>query len=479
MNIEVWTSFSKRKNSTLTPPAAGTQVTCVLKEETSIERPSFILNTAIANYTYVAAFGHYYFVDDVININAGMCELVCSMDVLASYKSDIMAYTAFVERSSSSYDVFINDPLLSQEQLYYSDTMHTTSLSSFFSQTGCFLVECLAKDLGVVLYATSNLEPYNYILSPGVYTASDKAAWIQSTIAQAFDLDVYIGSVKWMPFTASDLGSIPINPNTGNPMFPIGPLDIAASVILGGDAWNYSVYQVPQVGPSSHKTTTVSLVLPSAGNFNDFRDCTSHYTQYSLYLPGVGIVSMDPAVIGYAINKSKTISVDIWCDLISGEITYRLRLGANASDIGRYSGNISIDVPIGKSAVDTVKSAKMVAGGIGAGALKGGWIGAIGGAIAGTIGAIYNDMTPETNMIGGSGNKAELANIVGSIHLTRRQFGSRDFPTSVAGRPLMQNVTLSSLTGFVKCGNASVPVNAHASERDAINSFLNSGFYIE
>ena len=469
MNINVWTNFTKRRNSTK-QPTSGTTVTCVLKEETSIENPSFILNTPIANYTYVEAFGHYYFVDDVININAGMCELVCSMDVLASYKSDITSYTAFVERAASSYDVWINDPALSQKQLYYSDTMHTTSLSSFFSQTGCFVVECLAKNQGVVLYATSNLEPYKYILTPGVYTTQDKDDWIQSRISQAFDLDVYIGGVKWMPFSASDMGSALSN------TFPIGPVDIAAA--LGG-SWDYTVYKVPQIGPSSNKTTSVSLTLPSAGNFGDFRDCSPKFTQYNLYLPGCGLVTLDPAVIGYAIQQSKTIYVDIWCDLISGEITYRLRLGANASDIGRYSGNISVDVPIGKSAVDTVKSAKMVAGSVGAGAAVGGVWGAIGGALVGGIEAIYNHMTPDTNMIGGAGNKAELANVSGSIHLTRRQFGAKDFPTAVAGRPLMQNVALSTLSGFVKCGNASVPVNAHAAERDAINSFLNSGFYIE
>ena len=469
MNIKVWTSFTKRRNSTK-QPTSGTTVTCVLKEETSIENPSFILNTPIANYTYVEAFGHYYFVDDVININAGMCELVCSMDVLASYKSDITSYTAFVERAESSYDVWINDPALSQKQLYYSDTMHTTSLSTFFSQTGCFVVECLAKNQGVVLYATSNLEPYKYILAPGVYTTQDKNDWIQSRISQAFDLDVYIGGVKWMPFSASDMGS------ALSGTFPIGPVDIAAA--LGG-SWDYTVYKVPQIGPSSNKTTSVSLTLPSSGNFGDFRDCSPKFTQYNLYLPGCGLVTLDPAVIGYAIQQSKTIYVDIWCDLISGEITYRLRLGANASDIGRYSGNISVDVPIGKSAVDTVKSAKMVAGSIGAGAAAGGVWGALGGALVGGIEAIYNHMTPDTNMIGGAGNKAELANISGSIHLTRRQFGAKDFPTAVAGRPLMQNVALSTLSGFVKCGNASVPVNAHAADRDAINNFLNSGFYIE
>lgn len=475
MNIYVWSSFSKRRNSTA-QPTGGTLKTVYLKEETSIEKPSFILAEPIADYTYVQAFGRYYFVTDVINLDASRSEIVCDLDVLATYKSNILAYTAFVERAASSYDVWINDPLLSQEQLYSSDTMHTTSLSTFFSQTGCFIVECLARDQGVVLYASSNLDPYRFIFAPGVYTPQDKTDWIQSTISQAFDLDVYIGGVKWMPFSASDMGTVLSN------TFPIGPIDIAAAVSGGhvpGESWTYSIYKVPQIGPSSHKTTSVSLTLPSAGNFNDFRDCNSRFTQYTLYLPGVGIVPIDTSIVGYAIKQSKTIYVDIWVDLISGEITYRLRLGANADDIGRYSGNISVDVPIGKSAVDTVKSAKMFAGSVAAGAVAGGAIGAAFGAIAGGVEAIYNHMTPDTTMVGGSGNKAELANVVGSIHLNRRQFGSRDYPTAVAGRPLMQNTVLSTLSGYVKCGNASVPLAGHEGDMAAVNNYLNSGFYIE
>lgn len=474
MVIKLWTNFTKRKNSTLIPiSGSGIEDNAVLKEETSIQKPSFIINTPATEYTYVYAFGHYYFVDDVISLDAHRSEIVCSMDVLASYRSAILSYPAFVERSASMYDVYVNDPLLSQKQLLASEAKHSTSLSTFFSQTGCFIVECMAKDKGIVLYATSNLDPYKYILTPAAYSNTDISDWIQSTISQSFDLDVYIGGVKWMPFTASGMGTLLSN------TFPIGPVDIADTLITAGYSWTYSIYQVAQSGPSSHKSTSVSLSLPTAGNFNDFRDCHPSYTQYNLYLPGVGVVNLDPAVIGYAIHQNKTIYVDIWVDLVSGEITYRLRLGANASNIGRYSGNISVDVPIGRSAVDVTKSAKMVGGSIAAGAAAGGWVGALAGAAVGAVEAIHNAMTPDTSMIGGAGNKAELANVVGSLQLTRKQFGAKEFPTPVAGRPLMQNVVLGNLYGFCKCGNASVPVNAADPVRQEINNMLNTGFYIE
>lgn len=476
MNINLWDGFSKKRNSTMQPIGSGVSINCYLKEETSIQRPSFILDTPIADYTYAEAFGHYYFVNDVVNLDANRCEITCSMDVLASYKRDIAQYTAFVERAASSYDVWINDPLLSQQQLLLRETQNLTDVSSFFTTgSGCFLVECLAKNMGVVLYATNNLEPYKYILDPGVYTSTDKSAWIASTISQSFDLDVYIGSVKWFPFTASDLGTALDPVNEG--VLPIGPVDIGIAA-----GFSYNIYKVSQSYMSKH-TTSIDITLPSSDNFGDFRDCTNQYTQYNLYLPGVGVVNMDSAIIGYAINNNKEIMCEIDCDLVSGEITYIIRFresnqGAGAI-IGRYSGNVAVDVPIGKSAVDTVKSAKMFAQSVATGATAAGWVGAIGGAVVGGVEAIYNHMTPDTSMVGGSGNKTEIFHNMAYIVLGRKQYGAKDYPTGVAGRPLMQNVTLGTLSGYVKCGNASVPVNAHAGVRDEINNFLNSGFYME
>ena len=81
-------------------------------------------------------------------------------------------------------------------------------------------------------------------------------------------------------------------------------------------------------------------------------------------------------------------------------------------------------------------------------------------------------------MMGGSGNKADMRNHT-TITLTRRQYGAKEYPTAVAGRPLMQNIVLGNLYGFIKCGGASVPVNAPDQVRDEINSYLNNGFYME
>ena len=126
MVIKVFTDFTKRKNSTR-QPAGGQDINCVLKEDTSILRPVFILNTPVANYTYVQAFRNYYFVSDVVNLDANRCEVHCVLDVLATYKADIAAYPAFVERSASYFDEYINDPLLSGRQLMIRDDHYITA----------------------------------------------------------------------------------------------------------------------------------------------------------------------------------------------------------------------------------------------------------------------------------------------------------------------------------------------------------------
>ena len=466
MVIKLWNDFSKKRNSTRRP-TGGVSKNVYLKEETSIEKPSFILQEPISDWTYVQAFDKYYFVTDVINLDGHRCEITCDMDLLATYKNDILNYTAFVERASSVFDTYINDPLLSIQQVPQRVDRVDTSLSTYFG-SGCYIAEVLAMNKGVTLYATPNLLPYQHILNPGVYSTQDVDDWIVSRISQSFDLDVYIGSIKWMPFTYSQIGS---NMND----FWIGPVNLAN--LSGWSGMGYTTYEVYG---SATRGDTVTLSLPASGYYGDFRDCNQNFTKYTLYLPGVGMVPIDPAVIGYCVRNGRTIGVNIMTDLISGEITYMLGIQETASYIARFSGNISVTVPIGKSTVDVEKSAKMFAGSVGTGLAVGGGWGAVGGAVVGAVEAIYNEMTPNSSiMVGGSGNKLELITNRLVLRLSRQQYGSKEFATNVAGRPLMQNVLLGNLAGYVKCGNASVPLNAHEEDMVTVNSFLNSGFYIE
>ena len=62
MQINVWSGFSKRSNSTKRP-TAGTVKTVVLKDPCDIKNPTFILESAANDFNYVEAFGNYYYCD--------------------------------------------------------------------------------------------------------------------------------------------------------------------------------------------------------------------------------------------------------------------------------------------------------------------------------------------------------------------------------------------------------------------------------
>ena len=47
------------------------------------------------------------------------------------------------------------------------------------------------------------------------------------------------------------------------------------------------------------------------------------------------------------------------------------------------------------------------------------------------------------------------------------------------GRPLCSAVTISSLSGYILCENADLDVAASPTEKDAILSYMNGGFYYE
>ena len=482
MNIRTWSNFSKRINSTRQPAAAdGRQISCYLKEETSIRNPSFILADPMPAITYVQAFGNYYFVDDIINLDANRAEVACSLDVLATYRASILGYTAFVERSASNYDVMLRDPLLSAQQNYSVDDVTTTDISDIFNQTGLYAATVLTKTRGLVIYLSNSLGVYKGILDSGCYDASDIAEWITSKVAASFDADVYIGSVKWMPLNLANHG-LSIDLSANPPQFVIGPLGVKPGFIPGGSV-------VKWIYPESNIGTVKKLTLPSTNIYNDFRDGDPRFVQYSLTLPGVGTVQLDSAFVGSCIHNSRDLYAGIYMDISTGQITYIIEtfIGGSYVKFCEFKGSCAVDVPIGKSRANPIETATTFIGGTSAAVsgLLGG--GGSGGSIAGAAGTslitglqtIDAAISPQTSILGGGGNRSDLWAHANNIYLNRKIFGQKQFALGVAGRPLMQNVQLSTLSGFCQCGNASVPVNARDAERAEINSYLNSGFYIE
>lgn len=72
---------------------SGTTLTGSLRNESSVINPSFIIeheNPSGFNYCYISDFGRYYFITNITAIRTGIWKIDCSVDVLMSFKTEIL-----------------------------------------------------------------------------------------------------------------------------------------------------------------------------------------------------------------------------------------------------------------------------------------------------------------------------------------------------------------------------------------------------
>ena len=109
----------KRINSTKIPTLTES-ATCVLKSGTSVERPTFILQSVSPfdwNVAYCATFGRYYFVKNITLMPSDFLEIELHEDVLMTYASDIKSVRGLVKRQEKLYsDYIVDHKMLTQVQ---------------------------------------------------------------------------------------------------------------------------------------------------------------------------------------------------------------------------------------------------------------------------------------------------------------------------------------------------------------------------
>ena len=460
MTLKTWSNFSKKINSTLQPTGQSRDYTVYLKENTSIEKPVFILGTGIdAGINYCQCFGNYYFVDDIVMISADQVEVHCTLDVLATHKTAIGAYSAFIERSASAHDQFIIDQAISARQVIVDSAITTNELWPI-DQIGCFIVRTVgdagdatgisswvltASELGTLL---GNLFDEN---NP------DYAQVISDDIVKSFfNPFQYIVSVMWFPINKSNIEkSSSENMQLG--FFAMG----SYKKIKAGFYFD-----------------SVDITKPTNYYTNDFRAYHPNFTQLNMHIPGVGVVSLDPVILSHYKLTAYTC-----IDYTTGNINVRLQ-HRDASDniigdIVSYSGQVGVPIPVGQingvsqGITNLANPIASVVAGAGAATLEG-ILQGVGNGFSGAA----NALTPSTSILGNPGNMAQMiANprLITSII----NYGTGDIPNTVYGRPFCKNRVISTLSGFIKCQGASVPLAAPDTETQAVNNYLNTGFYYE
>lgn len=440
--------FSKRKNSTKRPIGQGTEVPCLLKTATTFQSPTFILQKPMNDmlqFNYVKWADHYYFIDSTTSINAGQTEITCTEDVLATYKNEIGGYTCFIERSSNQTTLAddrmyipTNDWVLSTRNVIHKEKIMTGTYSQQY-------VIRVVSRTGVASYYI-NGDQLNNLLD-FMYTESNFTDVIQDAITKLmFDPFKYIVDLKWVPFVESAFKS-------GN------------DEVIQLGFWDSGV-----VAKRIDEDTVVNFSYSFAFDnplyaITDFRYYSSSFSNYFIKLPFIGVVALNPYKIDASVNALYQF------DATSGLCNVFLQ--SKKVVFATYQLQLSVPVQIGYASTNIAQLATSAVSLVGAG-LQGN----IAQGISAGIEAGRTITAPEISMLGTVGN---ISNILNNQILEFNSYACTSIDPDGASEGFVDgNIrSISGLTGFVKCRNASIEISGFTGDQEAVNNYLNSGFYYE
>lgn len=474
--LTLWEGFSKRENSTKSPTEAGTEKTVKLKENVSVSSPVFIINEVNTKYSYAKYDDRYYFINDIIIINANQSELHCILDVLATYKTDIQLTSAFVKYHSHN-NTEIADARLA-----------TNTTSSLLASAAAFdlLGSSKGENNAVIVNVVGKDSACAYALSQTV----------ARTLVSNFD--------EWY----DDAGVMPTPPGTSVFEEIVNGLTYMANAI-----W-YACKQFFSMGNAKDCIrSAIMLPIPTSavagtpqniflGNYDTDRTgtrigdrifadgCTvsipwqandwrrnAPYHEIFLYIPYIGLVQISPSDV----MDDETISVSVNMDYTSGDTVFTVYTSSLNHVIGQYNTNLGAPYPIGSSNI--TPSSVMTA--VGSAGLAIGGAMATGGsslamASSGFLG-LQNSLAAQPSCIGGAcgGSAMGLDSKVRCYTIYHDTTVTPSNVSAVQGTPTNAVMALSTITGYVQTVNASVSGDMELSEKQKINSMLDSGIYIE
>lgn len=465
MTGDFYKDFKKRRNSTKQPTVSDAKdtKTFTLKEGCSIEHPTFVFSSNELSYNYVHALGHYYFVDDIKIQRDNLIEISCSMDTLATFKSQIGSYSAFVERAASDYDAWLPDPAC---VMFPYESVDLNTQASGLSSTGCFALSVLnTKGSGVGFTTTYLMDDANIELVAQYCNTNWGAAvgpldiveWLQAVFLKTANSII---DCIWLPVSLSDISS----------MSSVS----YEQVEIGVDA--IPAYGYRLTGPTVKEFSVIGLSFPSATHPNDFR-AYPPYTGHKLYIPGYGLLDINKC------DFDLGILLDLDIDMATGDALCYIKSGTDVISTVHY--NLGVSCPVGKVASDvtgTTVGIIQTAANIVSSNIPGNRYADVSRleAAASGVNAMTSALGTTPSVSGSRGGRAFTYQGLDFklIQFEKRAIIPADYGTT-SGFMLMQEKTLSSLSGYIKCVNASVPIPGMGPEKEEVNTFLNSGFYYE
>lgn len=461
-------NFNKRINSLKFPQNSEAVITgdVKLKAPTSLHSPTLLFACGESDMplamqcNYCSFNNHYYWITDTRMMSNSHIEFDCRIDVLSSYRNEILLTNAYIERSSSNGSSAIFDNAIDTR----SDVRCTSKSSTLqiFSDT-------LVPTIGVINNQTS----FGF-LTYYQFTGSELGYFKERLTDKTFLQEL------------SDYFSNPYQAIVDCKLLPIwkdGPLE---DIYI-----NDKILEVGTGTAQAHRISgvvekhTYTIQVPKI--YTDYR-ALSPISNYTLYMPYVGQVQLDDSKVAGV----QTITIEVSIDVAAGGIVYGIYadVGESAYLIGTYSGTCSTSMAIAQVSHD-YGSALQGAITIGSSFLLKGT-----GKAASIINSnnriqgismgspmIINSFQQQTTVGGAVSSGASIGLAVNRQLVlecwAHRTSNNPEELTNVIGNPMSGTAIIGNLTGYVKTNNFSLSAAAHDEEIAEVNQLMDGGVYIE
>lgn len=455
----VFYSFAKRENSTKTPAGAGTTYQCKLLAPSSITDPvielSGVANPASFTYASIPSFSRSYFIKDWQSSGPlWICYL--TVDVLASYKTEIGSSSQYVLRAASdispnAIDTFYKATMETE----YLTSLGTVNFTEFDTQDGVYMIHSIG------LFDTGVGDTENYLLfNKAEYKKFLKAVTIdQAASILGHDYLSRLIEVKWLPLKYTALSQIMFPDRNAEMDFLTTPTGgLACKAIEGsGIVFGQALITIPR--PSWYSA--------------DRHWCLgAPYAEYTLSWYPFGLIELDSAKIA---ASSGTITMWFYIDTRTGNSKLQINSagGYLGTDIALMAANEAVH------AASTNGGAYLSAGAGIATAAIGAYTGQYAMAAGGITAAIGSIESMRKGIHTVKGNVGSRVAIEDKPALYVNYFKPTDDNHAEYGYPLCEIRQISTLSGFVLCAEGDIELSCTDAERSKVMGYLTGGFYYE
>lgn len=514
LNVKLYRNFSKRDRSTLQPTSQSSadSFTCTLKAGCSITDPvieilDIATNPATAgyNYAYITQLQRYYFISNW-RWDMGIWSASMSVDVLASYKTQIGALSKYIKRCYSEFDTNLTDTVYPTEAT--ANVSYISGDNPFrVAPFGSFIVGIVGKsqanvpNIGGVnyyLFSYTQMAAFIDYLMSGAFSAlmKDDSAGLTEAVVKAIASPTdYITNAMWFPFEITGATSA----NKVQPL--IGWWDTIAPISGGLTPLGGGFMDSLKFSPSGFTSAFTLTDHPqiSRGIYLN----SSPYSEYIFHLEPWGDIPLQ----GSELLSSRTIRYDILVEGLSGIGALEIYTGSKL--LSRNFAQVGVSLSIAQIINDfgSMSTTSTI-------------VGAAAGALSSLRNMSASEMLDNVLLrLTGHSNKAkkkygsigsdilsgieaynadvQTAGVSGSlISYTGSYIAASSLYTQGAyikvirhnlvaedraeiGRPLYSVRTINTLTGFVSCIDGEHDIPALEGEKEEISAYLSEGFFYE